>query len=110
MPEVATVSTATPHASPLPTVGFIGLGHMGGHMSAHLLAAGYPLVVHDINPAAASRQLALGAQWAGSPERLAARCELVITMLPGPRQVESVIRCPGARPQCPGPTRPSLSA
>jgi len=27
-----------------PLVGFIGLGHMGGHMSANLLGAGYQLV------------------------------------------------------------------
>ena len=29
------------------TIGFIGLGNMGAPMAGRLLAAGYPLVVHD---------------------------------------------------------------
>jgi len=33
-------------------MGFIGLGIMGRHMSSHLLAEGYELVVYDINPKA----------------------------------------------------------
>jgi 3-hydroxyisobutyrate dehydrogenase len=75
-----------------PLVGFIGLGHMGGHMSANLLAAGHRLVVHDTNPEAAARAVALGARRADSVTDLAAECDVVITMLPGPPQVESVIR------------------
>jgi 3-hydroxyisobutyrate dehydrogenase-like beta-hydroxyacid dehydrogenase len=33
------------------TVGFIGLGNMGGPMALNLVKAGFELVVHDINPA-----------------------------------------------------------
>jgi phosphoglycerate dehydrogenase-like enzyme len=28
-----------------PSVGFIGMGHMGGAMATRLLAAGYPLTI-----------------------------------------------------------------
>lgn len=74
------------------TIGFIGLGHMGGHMSVNLITAGHRLVVRDVNPEAGARHVKLGARWADSVEELAAECDVVITMLPGPPQVQSVIR------------------
>jgi 3-hydroxyisobutyrate dehydrogenase len=75
-----------------PLVGFVGLGHMGGHMAANLLAAGHRVVVHDTNPEAIDRAVALGARGADSLPALATECDVVITMLPGPPQVESVAR------------------
>ena len=30
-----------------PSIGFIGMGHMGSHMAMRLLAEGYPLTVYD---------------------------------------------------------------
>ena len=33
------------------SVGFVGLGDMGGPMAFNLVKAGFELVVHDINPA-----------------------------------------------------------
>ena len=38
------------------TVGFIGLGNMGGPMALNLVKAGFELVVHDINPARVAPQ------------------------------------------------------
>ncbi|MGF6885385.1 3-hydroxyisobutyrate dehydrogenase [Nocardia sp. GAS34] len=75
-----------------PLIGFIGLGHMGGHMSANLVRAGHRLLVHDLNPEAVQRLVDLGAERADSIAELAAACDVVITMLPGPPQVEAVIR------------------
>jgi 3-hydroxyisobutyrate dehydrogenase len=72
-------------------VGFIGLGQMGGPMSAHVLAAGHDLIVHDIRPDAAAHVVAAGARWADTPRHAAAGREIVITSLPGPRQVEEVL-------------------
>ncbi|SFB07411.1 3-hydroxyisobutyrate dehydrogenase [Amycolatopsis marina] len=72
-------------------VGFIGLGHMGGPMSLNLLRAGVPLVVHDRDSEAAEQHVALGASWADTPAEVAAEVDVLITMLPGPRQVESVL-------------------
>jgi 3-hydroxyisobutyrate dehydrogenase len=72
-------------------VGFIGLGQMGGPMSRHLLAAGHDLIVHDVRPAAADHLLASGAAWAATPRETGAGREVVITSLPGPRQIEEVM-------------------
>jgi len=77
-------------------VGFIGLGHMGGPMSLNILRAGVPLVVHDRNKEAAERHISLGATWAETPAEAAAQVDVLITMLPGPRQVESVLIGAGA--------------
>ena len=74
-------------------VGFIGLGHMGAPMSGNVLAAGHDLLVHDVHPDAAGL-LAAGASWAGSPREAAADRDVVITMLPGPGQVEEVLLGP----------------
>lgn len=75
--------------------GFIGLGHMGAPMSANLLAAGYDLVVHDVRADAAAELLADGATWAASPREAGVGRDVVITMLPAPRQVSEVLLGPG---------------
>ena len=75
-------------------VGFIGLGHMGGPMSANVLAAGHDLVVHDVRPEAAAGLLAAGAAWAGTPREAGAGRDVVITMLPTPEHVAEVLLGP----------------
>src|SRR5690348_7909256 len=72
-------------------VGFIGLGHMGGPMSRHVLAAGHDLLVHDLRREAAAELAAAGAAWAASPREAGAGREVVITMLPTPASVEQVL-------------------
>ena len=44
--------------------GYIGLGHLGGHLAASLLRAGFQLTVHDRNRAAADPLIAKDAAWA----------------------------------------------
>lgn len=73
-----------------PRIGFIGLGIMGKPMSGHLLAAGYELVVHDVNRAAVAEVAAGGAATAESAGEVARRTDLVITMLPDSPDVEAV--------------------
>jgi 3-hydroxyisobutyrate dehydrogenase len=75
-------------------VGFIGLGHMGGPMSANILAAGHDLVVHDVRADAAAGLLAAGAAWASSPRATGVGRDLVITMLPTPQHVADVLLGP----------------
>jgi 3-hydroxyisobutyrate dehydrogenase len=75
-------------------VGFVGLGHMGAPMSRNILAAGHDLVVHDLRREAAAGLVADGAAWAASPRAAGAGREVVITMLPTPRQVEQVLLGP----------------
>ena len=72
------------------TVGFIGLGNMGGGMSVNIQKAGYPMVVYDLREEAAKPLLEGGARLANSPAEVASLCDVTLTSLPGPREVESV--------------------
>ena len=64
-------------------IGFIGLGVMGAPMAGHLARAGHSLTLLDAN-ADTARDLAatLGAKAATTPAEVAARSDIVITMLP----------------------------
>jgi 3-hydroxyisobutyrate dehydrogenase-like beta-hydroxyacid dehydrogenase len=73
------------------TVGFIGLGNMGGPMALNLVKAGFELVVHDINPARAAPLVAAGATVEASAEAVAAQCHRTICMVETTDQAESVI-------------------
>jgi 3-hydroxyisobutyrate dehydrogenase len=79
----------------LPTVGFIGLGSMGTGMTRNLQQAGYPLVVNDLRPESAGELIDGGAIWANTAAEVAAKSDLVITMLPTPRHVADVVSGPG---------------
>lgn len=72
------------------TIGFIGLGIMGRPMAKNLIAAGFKLVVYD-KFAPADDLVALGAQLGASNKDVAARSEIVITMLPNSPQVREVV-------------------
>jgi len=71
-------------------IGFIGLGTMGGSMAYNALDGGNEMIVHDINPASATRHLEAGAIWADTPREVAEQSEIVFTSLPGPTEVEAV--------------------
>ena len=72
------------------TIGFIGLGIMGKPMARNLMKAGYPLVVHNRSHGAVEELSKEGAQPATSAEEVAARSEVIITMLPDSPDVELV--------------------
>jgi len=78
-----------------PTIGFIGLGVMGGPMCRNV-AAKHPAPVHafDLNPAALREAVEAGARDGGSVAAVAAAADIVFLSLPGGRQVEQV--CFGA--------------
>ena len=71
-------------------VGFIGLGKMGSGMALNILAGGHELTVHDIARSAAQAHLDGGAKWADSVADLAAQSDVVMTSLPGPKEVSAV--------------------
>ena len=71
-------------------VGFIGIGTMGGHMAYNLCKAGYEVTVHDLNRDLSTRHVAAGAQWADSVTQIAQVNEVILTSLPGPREVQDV--------------------
>ncbi|MBM2802231.1 MAG: NAD(P)-dependent oxidoreductase [Deltaproteobacteria bacterium] len=72
------------------TIGFVGLGTIGGVIARNIQKAGHPMVLHDIRSEACESLVAAGAQRAGSPAEVATRCEVVFTSLPGPVEVEAV--------------------
>src|SRR5918912_1091543 len=71
-------------------IGFIGLGMMGHHMVANLQKAGHDLVVHDVRRDAGEEALSRGARWAETPADAARQTQIVMTSLPGPKEVEQV--------------------
>ncbi|MFO0995419.1 MAG: NAD(P)-dependent oxidoreductase [Alphaproteobacteria bacterium] len=71
--------------------GYIGLGHLGGHLAASLIRGGFDVTVHDLDRRLAERHLALGGQWAESPRALASECDAVITCLPSPAVTSTVL-------------------
>jgi len=73
-----------------PTIGFIGLGIMGGPMAGRLLDAGYPLVAFDRNADRTAALVAHGAALGADAADVAARSDLIITMLPDTPDVEAV--------------------
>jgi len=73
-----------------PTIGFIGLGIMGKPMARNLIKAGYQLVVHNRSRGVVEELSKERAQTATSPQEVAARSEVVITMLPDSPDVELV--------------------
>jgi len=75
-------------------VGFIGLGHMGAAAAANILRAAYELWVHDLEPARANALLNAGAKWSATAAALTEAVDVVITMVPGPKQIASVMRDP----------------
>ena len=74
------------------TVGFVGLGLMGAHMARNVLAAGFPLVVHNRSRAAVDQLVAAGAQEARSPREVAQRSTVMVMMLPNSPDVTLVAR------------------
>jgi 3-hydroxyisobutyrate dehydrogenase-like beta-hydroxyacid dehydrogenase len=73
------------------TVGFIGLGTMGGPMAANLAKAGVPLVVHDASAAAAAAVATRpGVTVAASPGEVAGRVAVLFTCLPNDDIVRAV--------------------
>ena len=89
MPRVAVPQQSNSEEGDM-NIGFIGLGNMGGGMAANVLRAGYDLTVHDLRREAATPLLENGASWADTPAELAAGCDVVLTSLPGPREVEAI--------------------
>ena len=64
------------------SVGFVGLGHMGGTMAGRLLAAGHPVYGTSLSRADAEALEARGLQWRDTPRTVAEAVEVVFTSIP----------------------------
>jgi 3-hydroxyisobutyrate dehydrogenase len=63
---------------------------MGGPFATNLQRAGFDLVVHDVSRQVAQQHLEAGAVWAQTPREVGERCDVVLTSLPGPGEIEAV--------------------
>jgi 3-hydroxyisobutyrate dehydrogenase len=72
------------------TVGFIGLGNMGGPMAVNLVKAGHTVTGFDLNPAALDALAKAGGRVAKSSADAVAGASVVITMLPAGEHVREV--------------------
>jgi 3-hydroxyisobutyrate dehydrogenase-like beta-hydroxyacid dehydrogenase len=72
------------------TIGFIGLGHMGGTMAARYLAAGYTVYGESRDREDARWLTDRGLRWAETPRAVAEASDIVMTSLPDEDVVESV--------------------
>src|ERR1700694_3088562 len=61
-----------------PSIGFIGMGHMGSHMAQRLLDAGYRVTAYDRTEEKAKALGQLGAHVVHTPRELAAACQVVM--------------------------------
>ena len=72
------------------TIGFIGLGKMGGNMAARYLASGYVVYGQARNRKRAQWLIDQSLQWVDTPHELARAADIVMTSLPNDQVVESV--------------------
>jgi 4-hydroxybutyrate dehydrogenase/sulfolactaldehyde 3-reductase len=75
-------------------IGFIGLGNMGGPMSANLARKGFRLTVFDTRPAQTGKLATVGATAAKSIGEVIEASDIVVTMLPDTPDVEGIVLGP----------------
>ena len=72
------------------SIGFIGLGNMGGPMASNLISAGHAVAGFDVVASAVVRAVSNGVTAAASVANSAGECDVVITMLPAGEHVRQV--------------------
>jgi len=76
------------------TIGFVGLGRMGGNMAARLLAAGYAVYGEELHREAAQHLVDEGLRWRDTPRELAEAVDIVFTSVPNDQALEDVASGP----------------
>jgi 3-hydroxyisobutyrate dehydrogenase-like beta-hydroxyacid dehydrogenase len=72
------------------SVGFVGLGHMGGNMAARFLAAGYPVYGEQRGREGAGHLIEQGLRWCDTPRAVAEASNVVFTSVPDDEALENV--------------------
>jgi 3-hydroxyisobutyrate dehydrogenase-like beta-hydroxyacid dehydrogenase len=72
------------------TIGFVGVGRMGGPMAGRLLDAGHTLCIYDTQAEATKPLITRGARLAKSPAEVASAADIVLMSLPTPDIVKAV--------------------
>ena len=70
----------------MPSIGFIGVGHMGAPMARNLLKAGHQVTVFD--PNVENAKAVAGAKQAASLVELSATNDIIVSMLPSGRELK----------------------
>jgi 3-hydroxyisobutyrate dehydrogenase-like beta-hydroxyacid dehydrogenase len=76
------------------SIGFVGLGHMGGSMAARFLAAGYPVYGEERSREDAQHLVQEGLRWCDTPREVAEKADVVFTSVPDDRVLEEVASGP----------------
>ena len=82
-------------ASKSTTIGFVGLGHMGGNMAARFLAAGYRVYGEAQSRERAQELVDAGLRWCATPGEVAQSAHVLFTSLPDDRILQEVASGPG---------------
>jgi 3-hydroxyisobutyrate dehydrogenase-like beta-hydroxyacid dehydrogenase len=64
------------------TLGFVGLGHMGGNMAARFLTAGYTVLGESIDRRDAQGLVDQGLDWRDTPREVAEAADVVLRPCP----------------------------
>ena len=76
------------------SVGFVGLGHMGGNMATRLHSAGYEVYGNEREREHARALEEAGLRWRDTPREVAEAAEIVLTSLPDDEALESAASGP----------------
>src|SRR5512132_256228 len=76
------------------SIGFVGLGHMGGSMAVRFLAAGYPVYGEERSREDAQHLVQEGLRWCDTPREVAEKADVVFTSVPDDRVLEEVASGP----------------
>ena len=76
------------------TIGFVGLGHMGGTMARRLLAAGHDVYGTGRTRERAAALVADGLRWVDTPRAVAETSDIVITSIPDDEALNAVASGP----------------
>ena len=76
------------------SVGFVGLGHMGGNMAARFLASGYTVYGVQRSREHAQELIEQGLQWRDSPREVTEAANVVFTSVPDDGALEEVASGP----------------
>lgn len=85
------------------TVGFVGLGDMGGPMAHHVVGRGFATTVADVRPDAVAALVSAGAKPADTPAEVAGAADVIAVCVVDDAQATAVMRgkgglCPALRP------------
>lgn len=72
-------------------IAVVGVGLMGSSLARHLVSAGYPVTVHDADPAKVEAMVRLGARKARAPDQIPAEVDVIMLSLPNSRVVNDVL-------------------